>query len=152
MKQVNLILLLSLFFFSNAQAEDIITIRVQSTFDDAMITIKEKLNEYGYTIAHIQKCDGGLSGKGYKTDLYKSIFFGKFDEMRMLTKKYPTLMPYLPMKLLVIKEEKSVVLVILNPSSLKNFFPNPELDLLFSRWESDFRAILDEISMSELKI
>lgn len=152
MKNLKLTFLFLVFFSASIQAEDIITTRIQSNFDTAMITIKEKLNEYGYTIAHIQKCDGGLSGKGYKTDSYKSIFFGKFEEMRKLTKEHPTLMPYLPMKLLVIKEESSIVLVILNPSSLKDFFPDPELNLLFSRWESDFRAILDEVNAAELKI
>lgn len=129
-----------------AQAENMIMIRVNHSFDNSMILIKEKLNEYGYKIAHIQKCDGGLSDFGYKTDMYKSVFYGKFEETRRLSHEFPQVIPYIPLKIAVMKEENSVVIVSLNPLILGEFFPERELGVQFARWESDIRAIFEEVS------
>ena len=148
MKTIKLTLLLLLVVAAPARAENMIMLRVGLGFDDAMIMMKEKLEEYGYKVAHIQKCDGGLGDAGYKTGLYKSIFFGKFDEMRYLTNKYPQIIPYVPLKIAVMEELDTLVLVAMNPSTLRDFFEEPELQTLFGRWESDIRAIFDEIQDS----
>ena len=74
MKFILLIFLTSLLFTQHARAENMIMFRAIQNFDETMILVKEKLDEYGYKVAHIQKCDKGLSGFGYKTDFYKSIF------------------------------------------------------------------------------
>ncbi len=132
-----------------AQAENMIMVRVHQNFDNTMILLKEALNDYGYRIAHIQKCDGGLSGFGYKTDEYKSVFFGKFQEMRHLTGTHPELIPYLPLKIAVMKENDSILLAALNPLSLSALFPNEDLQNQFGRWESDLRAIFDELAASK---
>jgi uncharacterized protein (DUF302 family) len=134
---------------SSVHAENMIMLRTSLNFDEGMIMIKDKLEEYGYKIAHIQKCDGGLGDAGYKTGLYKSVFFGKFDEMRYLTAKYPQIIPYVPLKIAIMEELDTLVLVSLNPSTLKEFFEEPELRTLFGRWESDVRAIFEEISNSK---
>lgn len=130
----------------SVQAENMIMARTNISFDDAMILVKEKLNEYGYKIAHIQKCDGGLTEFGYKTGMYKSIFFGKFKEMRHITGTHPELIPFLPLKLVVMQEEKSTVMAVLNPDKLSEIFTDRDLKIQFWRWESDLRAILDEIN------
>lgn len=144
-----LLLAFLLFFMVSAQAENMIMARVNTDFDNAMILIKEKLNEYGYTIAHIQKCDGGLAEFGYKTGSYKSIFFGKFEEMRHLTGTYPQLIPYLPLKIAVMQEDESIVLAALNPDIFSDIFQDRELKIQFGRWESDVRAIFEEINNSQ---
>lgn len=138
-----LILLLS---SPSVLAENLIMLRVNLSFDETMIAIKDKLEEYGYRIAHIQKCDTGLGDSGYKTDLYKSVFFGKLGEVRELSALYPQIIPFLPMKMAVIKEDDSVVLSILNPSTLSEFYSEPALHVQFQRWESDIRAIFAELS------
>ena len=140
------LLLLSSF---SVHAENMIMVRVNISFDNAMILIKEKLNEYGYKIAHIQKCDGGLTEFGYKTGMYKSIFFGKFEEMRHLTGTHPELIPFLPLKIAVMQEEDSIVLAALNPDKFSEVFPDRKLKIQFWRWESDLRAIFDEINNHE---
>jgi len=149
MKLFKFAMILLLLASSSAQAENMIMLRTSLTFDEGMIMIKDKLEEYGYKIAHIQKCDGGLGDAGYKTGLYKSVFFGKFDEMRYLTAKYPQIIPYVPLKIAIMEELDTLVLVSLNPSTLKEFFEEPELRTLFGRWESDVRAIFEEISNSK---
>lgn len=150
MKRVITGLLLATLLFSHCvRAENMIMLRVSHPFETSMILLKEKLNEYGYKIAHIQKCDGGLSEFGYKTDFYKSVFFGKFEETRKLTSEHPELIPYLPLKVAVMKETDTVLLVALNPSILGQFFPVSDLEIQFARWESDIRAIFEEIGETE---
>ena len=140
----------ALLISTSAQAENMIMLRVSHSFDNTMILVKEKLNDYGYKIAHIQKCDGGLTDSGYKTDFYKSIFFGKFEEMRQLTNTHPEIIPYVPLKIAIMKEKDTVVLVSINPETLSLLFPNKDLQNQFGRWESDLRAIFEEVGESKL--
>jgi uncharacterized protein (DUF302 family) len=131
------------------QAENMVMRRVDHGFETSMILLKDKLEEYGYRVAHIQKCDGGLGDFGYQTDKYRLVFFGKLQEVRQLSNRHPELIPFLPLKIAVIKEQESVVLVALNPRTLSEFFPGRELDIQFQRWESDIRAIFSEIGATE---
>ena len=138
-----------LLFCTPAQAENMIMQRIHQNFEETMILVKERLNDYGYKVAHIQKCDSGLSDFGYKTDFYKSVFFGKFEETRYLTAKYPQIIPYIPLKIAVIQEEDSVIIVALNPDILADLFPQKELQVQFRRWESDIRAVFDEVAAAQ---
>ena len=150
MKPILRLFLLSLTLLSSsAMAENMIMLRVSHSFDNTMILLKEKLNDYGYKVAHIQKCDGGLTDSGYKTDFYKSIFYGKFEEMRHLTAAFPEIIPYVPLKIAVMQEKETVLLVAMNPEILTQFFPAEELAVQFSRWESDLRAIFEEVSETQ---
>ena len=142
-------LLLVSLLSTTVDAENMIMLRLDHSFDNTMILMKEKLNEYGYKIAHIQKCDGGLTDSGYQTDLYKSIFFGKLEEMRKLTNEHPELIPYLPLKIAVMQEKETILMVSLNPSILSEFFPDKALQIQFGRWESDIRAIFKELESSK---
>ncbi|MBC8210821.1 MAG: DUF302 domain-containing protein [Gammaproteobacteria bacterium] len=148
-KYPGLFLLSLMLCWSPAQAENMIMLRVSHSFDNTMILIKEKLDDYGYKVAHIQKCDTGLSDSGYKTDFYKSIFFGKFEEMRHLTATYPELIPYLPIKIAIMQEKETVLIVAMNPETLSPLFPSEELAVQFARWESDLRAIFEEVSETQ---
>lgn len=139
------LIIATLFFSVSVAAENMIMLRVNHSFDNSMILIKDKLNDYGYKIAHIQKCDGGLSEFGYKTDYYKSIFFGKFEEMRHLTGTHPEIIPYVPLKIAIMQETDTVLLVSINPDTLSSLFPDKELHNQFGRWESDIRAIFAEV-------
>ncbi len=143
---------LAVIFSSASYAENMITLRVYNSYDSVMISVKEKLNEYGYKVAHVQKCDGGMKSMGYQSDDYKVVFFGKLKEVRQLSKKFPHIIPYIPLKIAVIKEADSVVLVALNPSSLALYFKEKELHTQFERWENDVRAIFAEISDEELLV
>lgn len=147
---IKFVLLALLFVSPQTQAENMITIRVNNSYDRVMDSIKGKLVEYDYKVAHIQKCDGGMKSMGYKSDDYRLIFFSKLKEVRALTKKYPQIIPYVPLKIAVIKETNSVILVALNPTSLSPYFKERELHTQFERWENDLRAIFNE--MTEEKI
>lgn len=148
MRTLKALLLLVSLLSTTVDAENMIMLRMDHSFDNTMILMKEKLNEYGYKIAHIQKCDGGLTDSGYQTDLYKSIFYGKLEEMRKLTQEHPELIPYLPLKIAVMQEKDTILMVSLNPSILSEFFPDKNLQIQFGRWESDIRAIFKELEDS----
>ena len=143
------LLIITALLSTQALAENMIMLRVNHNFEDTMILVKDKLGEYGYKVAHIQKCDGGLGDFGYKTDRYRSIFYGKFEEMRHLSQQYPELIPYVPLKIAVMKEKDTVVLVALNPEILSEFFPERALAIQFGRWANDVRAIFDEVASAE---
>jgi uncharacterized protein (DUF302 family) len=150
MKLIKFYLLIALLIAAPVRAENMIMQRVHHNFETTMILVKEKLNEYGYKVAHIQKCDGGLSDFGYKTDEYRSIFYGKFEEIRYLTGKYPLIIPYVPLKIAVMKEKDTVVIVAINPYMFSDFFPEKELAIQFGRWENDIRAIFEEVAQTPL--
>ncbi len=127
-------------------AENMIMTRIHMDFIDGQEKLAGLLGEYGYEVAHVQKCDGGLKGFGYSTDLYRTIFYGKLEEVRSLSDEYPELIPYLPLKMALIQERNSIVLVALNPQSLADYFPQAPLQVQFTRWESDIRSIFDEMN------
>ena len=110
-----------------------------------MGVLLQTLEEYGYAVAHVQRCDGGMADFGYKSDLYRVVFFGKIDEVRYLSDKYPQVIPYLPLKILLFAEKDETVLVALNPLELAKWFAAEELHSQMQRWHSDIRAILLEM-------
>ncbi len=132
-----------------AAAQPTLTARTALKFEQAMGALTQTLGEYGYAVAHVQRCDGGMSDFGYKSDFYRVVFFGKIDEVRSLSKKHPELVPYLPLKMLLFAEKDETVLVVLNPLDLVRHFESDELRVQFQRWHSDIRAILNE--MRELR-
>lgn len=144
-KLLNILALSSILVSNPVRAENMLMLRVSHSFDDTMILVKQKLDEYGYKVAHIQKCDSGLTDSGYKTDLYKSIFYGKFEEMRRLTASHPEIIPYVPLKIAIMQEENTILLVAINPLILSDYFPDEDLKIQFSHWESDIRAIFEEV-------
>lgn len=126
-------------------AENILMVRSHQNFNDTMAAAKLAIEEYGYTIAHIQLCDGGLHEFGYKTDGYNVIFFGKLEEVQRIASENPEMVPFMPLKLAVIAEKDETIVSILNPLELEKYLGSRNLHVQFKRWESDIRAILDEL-------
>jgi len=129
----------------NVYAENILMARSPNSFDITLQVTKKSLEEHGYTVAHIQRCDTGLGDVGLKTDRYRLLFIGKPDEIRSLTKKYPKLIPYVPLKMAVYAEENESLVAIFNPENLSRLFPQRDLRVQFSRWKSDFESILEDV-------
>jgi len=128
-----------------AQAENILMTRSHHKFDVALEAAKKSLADHGYTVSHIQRCDGGLKNFGFTTDPYRLLFFGKPEEIRALTGKYPEIIPYVPLKLAVFAEGDEVLAAIFNPEELARLFKDDELKVQFQRWKSDFVSILNDI-------
>ncbi len=129
------------------QAEQtLLMVRLDMKAPDAMEVLKETVREYGYEVAHVQRCDGGMSEFHYKTDYYRVLFFGKLNEVRGILERYPEMSPYLPLKIAVIAEEDQAVLAVLDPRALTALFARtPELGVQFARWHNDLEAIFQEM-------
>ena len=131
-----------------AAADDMIMGRVPLRAEIVIEYVTSSIEEHGYSIAHIQLCDGGMADFGYKSDLYRVVFFGKIDEVRAISGQYPELVSYLPLKMAVIAEKDETLLAILDPEALGPFFADEAVRIQLGRWKNDIASIFDDIRRS----
>ena len=67
MKRLTITFLLVL-MMGSVQAENILMARSPNNFEVTLQVAQKSLEQHGYTIAHVQRCDTGLGDFGYKTD------------------------------------------------------------------------------------
>lgn len=132
-----------------AQAGELMMARVHKPYAEAMLALQDKIMLAGYKVMRVQRVDVGLQSRGFPTAEYRIVFFGKADEVQAISKQYPELMPYLPLKITLFAEGESSLLVTNNPHMLREFFKAPELQAVFARWETDVRGILDALAESK---
>ncbi len=132
-----------------ASAADLIMVRSQQKFPEAMLTLQGSVTEHGYAVTRVQRIDIGLTGMGYKTDKYRVVFVGKPDEIHYLTSKHPNLIPYMPPKVSIFAENEDTVLVTANPKLYAQMIDDEQDKLIFQRWESDIHSVFDDIRNAE---
>ncbi|HID48894.1 MAG TPA: DUF302 domain-containing protein [Chromatiales bacterium] len=139
-----LLVLAGLLLARAAGAEDLLMARVPMTFPEAMSKLQETLKKHGQTLSRVQRVDIGLTAKGYQTDKYRVVFFGRAEEVRDLTNRYPEFIPYLPHKIAIFAEEDETLLVAANPEQL---FQNddPEQQAIVRRWREDLETIFHDM-------
>lgn len=133
-------------FIVTAYADDLLMVRAERPFDDAISDLQIAIQDHGYRVARIQRVDVGLASGGYKTAEYRLVFFGRPKEMRELEDRYPELLPYLPLKIVIFAEGDSTLALAYNPAILPTFFKKEALQEQTRRWEKDIRAILDQFA------
>lgn len=141
-------LLSGLFFTPLSQAVDtgeMIMIRSSEAFPETMSMLQDAIRKQGYELSRVQRVDVGLSKKGYKTDKYRVVFFGKGKQIQDLSLKYPELIPYLPLKIAIFAEGDDTILVSINPNIYNDLFNHPELKSTFDRWLKDITQILNSV-------
>jgi uncharacterized protein (DUF302 family) len=117
-----------------AMADEMLIVRSGSDFEETMSTLQASIAAHGYIVSRVQRVDVGLEAKGYQTDKYRVVFYGKADEVKALADMHPGLIPFLPLSVATNR-----------PRALKTFFPSPELAATFDQWEKDLVDIFDEI-------
>ena len=132
-------------WFNTACAEGLIMARSSQNFEDAMSTLQATITSHGYKVAKVQRVDVGLEAKGYKTDRYRIVFYGKSGEIEMLAQKYPKLIPYLPQTIVIFAEEDNTIITAAHPALLEQMYPDPELKQIFERWEKDILGMMDDL-------
>jgi len=132
-------------FAPSLVAGDLLMVRTQQTFPEAMLTLQTSVKEHGYAVTRVQRIDIGLTGMGYKTDKYRVVFVGKSDEIQYLIDKYPVLAAYLPPQISIFAEEGETVLVTANPLIYAEMVDDEADKILFRRWESDVYSVFDDI-------
>ena len=133
---------------AGASADNMIMARVPLRAELVIEYLNSSVEEHGYTIAHTQLCDGGMTDFGYKSDLYRVVFFGKIDEVRVISERHPELVSYLPLKIAVIAEKDETLLTVLNPEALARYFADRALQIQFGRWRNDLISIFDDVRRS----
>lgn len=127
-------------------ADELLMVRAERPFADAIGDLQIAIQDHGYQVARIQRVDVGLASGGYTTAEYRLVFFGKPEEMHEIEDRYPELLPYLPMKIVIFAEGDSSLALAYNPAILQTFFKNDALQTRFRHWERDMRSILDQFA------
>lgn len=128
-------------------AEGLLMVRSSQEFPEAMLSLQEAIKDHGYTVTRIQRVDIGLKKVGFKTDKYRIVFFGKKAQIQELDKRYPRLIPYLPLNFTIFAEADDTIITAVNPASMQPYYSEPELRPVFAQWENDIRDILDAVRM-----
>ena len=126
-------------------ASDMLMVRTQQSFPEAMLTLQTSIREHGYEITRVQRIDVGLTGMGYKTDKYRVVFVGKPEEIQHLVDKYPVLSAYMPPKISIFAEGGETVLVTINPMVYADMIDDEAGKVMFRRWESDVYSVFDDV-------
>lgn len=129
----------------SASASDLLMVRTQQDFPEAMLTLQTSIKDHGYEITRVQRIDIGLTGMGYKTDKYRVVFVGKPGEIQHLVDKYPVLSAYMPPKISIFAEQDETVLVTINPMVYADMIDDNADKVMFRRWESDVYSVFDDI-------
>lgn len=129
-----------------ASADELLMVRTEHPFPDAISDLQIAIQDHGYQVARIQRVDVGLASGGYTTAEYRLVFFGKPEEMREIEDRYPELLPYLPLKIVIFAEGNSTLALAYNPAILQAFFSIDPLQTRLQRWERDMRSILDQFA------
>lgn len=124
-------------------AEGLLMVRSSQPFPEAMVSLEGSIKDHGYTVTRVQRVDVGLKKYGFRTDKYRVVFFGKEAQMQQLDKRYPGLVPYLPLNFTIFAEQDDTIIAAVNPTSLQSYYGDPQLRPVFAQWEKDIRDILD---------
>jgi len=130
-------------------AADLLMVRTQQGFPEAMLTLQNSVKEHGYEITHVQRIDIGLTGMGYNTDKYRVVFIGKKKEIQYLVSTYPALAAYMPPQISIFAEHGETVLVTAHPQIYANMIDGEKDKLIFKRWESDIYSVFDDIRLAD---
>jgi len=152
-KIVSSLLLVGLLCSVNAHAVvtgEMIMVRSSEAFPETMSLLQEAIAKQGYKLSRVQRVDIGLNARGYKTDKYRVVFFGKGKQIQQLSAKYPQLIPYLPLKIAIFAEGNDTILVSINPATFNDLFKLSELKPTFELWLKDVSEILQAASASSL--
>jgi len=132
-----------------AAAEQLMMVRAERPYPEAMNLLQESIRQQGYAVTRVQRVDVGLGSRGFKTAEYRVVFFGKAAEMKDLPERHPDLLPYLPLKIVIFAEGETTLALTYNPMMLVAAYPDKGLRAQFQSWERDLREILDRYGHGE---
>ena len=139
------LLLLATIFSTPCSADELLMARSEHLFPEAMTLLQSAISTRGYTITRLQEVNENLARREFKSDMYRVVYFGKYEEIKAVTAKYPELIPFLPLNITIFAEGDQAILVTSHPRTLQKSFPDLQLKPVFERWEKDMLAIMDEV-------
>lgn len=145
-RMIHYVMFIMLFFIVKPiMANDLLMVRSQQGFPEAMLTLQTSIKEHGYDVLRVQRIDIGLTGMGYKTDKYRVVFVGKTKEIQYLVDKYPQMIAYMPPQISIFAEQGETMLVTANPGVYADMIDDEADKIMFKRWESDVYSVFDDI-------
>jgi len=126
-------------------AGELLMVRSPLTFPEAQPRLEEAIQAQGYALSQAERVDIDLVAIGFSHGNYRVVSYGRPEEIKMLSRRYPELMPFLPLQVVIFGERGSSLLVAINPLYLQQFFSQPELAKVFNRWNYDLERILENV-------
>lgn len=114
-----------------------------SGFPESMLHLQELIKNKGYTISRVQHVDKGLRSRGYKTGIYRVVFFGKKKEIQLIRERYPALIPYIPLNITIFEESSQTGISTIDPIFLFSLYKTTEIKHLIESWHNDILDIFD---------
>jgi len=145
LKQWAGLLLLSAIFSTPSHADELLMARSKHLFPEAMTLLQSAISARGYKITRLQEVNENLARRKFKSDMYRVVYFGKYEEIKAMTATRPELIPFLPLNITIFAEGDQAILVTSHPRTLQKVFPDPKFKPIFERWEKDMLAIMDEV-------
>lgn len=130
---------------ASAVADGLIMVRTDKSFPEAMTSLQSAISSRGYTITRLQQVNENLQRRDYKSDMYRVVYFGKYEEVKQLTAAHPELIAFLPLSITIFAEGEQSIMVASHPQTISAFYPDAALKPVFDRWENDIEAIMDEV-------
>jgi len=128
-----------------AMAEGLLMARTNGQFPESMTLLQSAITSHGYKITRLQQVNENLEKRHFASDMYRVVYFGKYDEIKQITAEHPELIPFLPLNITIFAEGDHAILIASHPRMLEAFFPDPALKPVFERWGKDIQAIIDEV-------
>lgn len=110
-------------------------------FPEVMSYVHTLIKKQGYHISRVQAVDVGLRERGYVTQAYRVVFFGKKNEIELIRNEYPELIPYIPLKITLSENDKNVDITSIEPMSLYHLYETEKNKSLFEKWDKDITEL-----------
>lgn len=143
--QIFLILFTEIFLSKIAFADNyFFSASCNSPFPETMLGLHELIKKQGYHVSRVQAVDKGLIARGYKTGFYRVVFFGKNSEIQLIRKKYPALLPYIPLSITIFENGEQTGISAIDPAALQVIYASDDLKSMTERWSKHIIDIFNE--------
>jgi uncharacterized protein (DUF302 family) len=119
--------------------------KAQFGFSYTWLNLQKYTKKQGYTIGFKQRCDIGLKRAHYNSNKYRILFFGKYQEIKDITKRNPKITPHLPLSITSIEsyEDKNItILVSASPKEWLSLVKSKKDKAIVNRWYLDILQII----------
>ncbi len=129
----------------SAEHDELLIERVNAKFSYTWLALNKTIKAHNYKSAYLQRCDFALNERHYKSGKYRILFFGKYDEMKQLTDRYPEMTPFIPLKITVMEEGTHTLIIATPPITLLPLVKTNKDRMIIFRWNEDMKNILKQI-------
>jgi len=116
---------LTLLLCAPVAAGDLMMARVNRLFPEAMTLLQSAISSRGYTVTRLQQVNENLQRREFKSDMYRVVYFGKYEEVRQATARNPNLYPVFAAEYHDLRRRRSGHTGDQSSANAAGFFPRP---------------------------